>query len=235
MATRALPSELEIQREVEALRDLRRRSITQGALAIDLDLPLNQPPSSVAQSFWSTSPTKPNQDADSSTDSHEGASLPRRRSSRSDDSREDNPSTAIDDPSHLFWVPASLHPEIAPAEFRAFLKEHARAPPPSDEPGMSRSNSLSSFSSSSTLARRKSTLSKQYQPSESDDVEDEGATSLRRNRSHYYANQGPQLTINDLQKLEQLAEEASKSDDPTKFRHIVRRSLSFNISPSGWC
>jgi hypothetical protein len=230
MATRALPSELEIQREVEALRDLRRRSINQGALAIDLDLPLNQPPSSVAQSFWSTSQTKPNQDADASTGSHEGASLPRRRSTRSDGSREDNPSTAIDDPSHLFWVPASLHPEIAPAEFRAFLKEHARAPPPSDEPGMSRSNS---FSSSSTLSRRKSMLSRQYQPSDNDEVEDEGVTSLRRNRSHHYANQGPQLTINDLQKLEQLA--ASKSDDPTKFRHIVRRSLSFNISPSGWC
>nr|CDI53552.1 conserved hypothetical protein [Melanopsichium pennsylvanicum 4] len=29
------------------------------------------------------------------------------------------------DPSHLFWVPASVHPEISPSDFRNFIKEHA--------------------------------------------------------------------------------------------------------------
>ena len=54
---------------------------------------------------------------------------------------------------------------------------------------------------------------------------------LRRNRTSYV--NMPQLTINDLQKLEELAEEASKSDDPSKLRSILRRSLSMNIAPSG--
>jgi hypothetical protein len=77
-------------------------------------------------------------------------------------------------------------------------------------------------------------LSRQYRPSEHDGVENEEVISLKRNRSSLYTNRGPQLTINDLQKLEELAEEASESDDPSKLRTVLRRSLSMNISPSGW-
>ncbi|KAK2463627.1 hypothetical protein APHAL10511_004378 [Amanita phalloides] len=205
MAARALhPSELEIQREVEALRVIRRRSITPGALAIDPDLPPNQ----------------------AATTESPSASIPRRRSSRRSSATSDDSSAPIDDPFHLFWVPASLHPEIAPAEFRAFLKEHARAPSPQDDSGLSRSFSTSS------LARTRSMLSRQYQPSENDDVEDEQIVPLKRTPSDPFARRGPQLTIKDLEKLEQLAEEASTSDDPSKFRNILRRSLSLNISPS---
>ena len=230
MATRTLqPSELEIQREVEALRDIRRRSIAPGALTIDPDLPPNQSPPSPSQSYWSNSHSASTDDGDSSSSSHEGSSLPRRRSSRSSTgSTSDDPSADTDDPFHLFWVPASIHPEIAPAEFRAFLKEHARAPSPSDEAVTSRSDS------GSGLARRKSMLSRQYLPSENDDEEDEKIVPLRRNRSNLLPNRGPQLTIKDLEKLEQLAEEASSSNDPSKFRNILRRSLSLNLSPSGW-
>ncbi|KAF8623220.1 hypothetical protein AX15_006455 [Amanita polypyramis BW_CC] len=228
MASRTLqPSELEIQREVEALRDIRRRSIAPGALTIDPDLPPNQSPPSPSQSYWSNPHSASTDDGDSSNSSHEGNFLPRRRSSRSSTgSASDDPSAATDDPFHLFWVPASLHPEIAPAEFRAFLKEHARAPPPSDEVATSRSDS------SSGLARRKSMLSRQYLPSENDNLEDEKIVPLKRNRSNLLPNRGPQLTIKDLEKLEQLAEEASNSDDPSKFRNILRRSLSLNLSPS---
>ncbi|CAG8442665.1 12233_t:CDS:2 [Acaulospora colombiana] len=61
-----------------------------------------------------------------------------------------------DNPSHLFWVPAHLHPEIAPNEFRKWLKNHAK----------------DDYSSGiSSLRRRKSTLSRQYIPSENDEDE----------------------------------------------------------------
>lgn len=226
MATRTLqPSELEIQREVEALRDIRRRSINPGALTIDPDLPLTPSPPSPSQTYW------PNSAGDPSGSALQGSSIPRRRSSRRSAASSDDADAPIDDPFHLFWVPASLHPEIAPAEFRAFLKEHARAPPPSDESGLFRSNSVSSYASGS-LARRKSMLSRQYQPSENEDDEDEKIVPLKRSPSNALAGRGP-LTIKDLEKLEELAEEASGSDDPSKFRNILRRSLSLNLSPAG--
>lgn len=37
------------------------------------------------------------------------------------------PSAPSDDPRNLYWVPAHLHPELAPTEFRAFLKAHAHS------------------------------------------------------------------------------------------------------------
>ncbi|KAJ7224336.1 hypothetical protein GGX14DRAFT_694087 [Mycena pura] len=197
------PSEYDIRREVEALRDIRRRSTTPGALTLDPDLPPNQ---------GSPSPTSPYLPQDPSTSAA--------------------PDPAPTDPLHLFWVPASLHPEIAPAEFRAFLKEHARNPPSDDDPSVvQRASSISSVSSG--LSRKKSMLSRQYTPSETDSG-DETVVPLRRNRSGIFSsnqNQGPQLTISDLQKLEELAEEASSSDDPAKLRSILRRSLSLNVSP----
>jgi len=77
-------------------------------------------------------------------------------------------------------------------------------------------------------------LSRQYKPSENDNLEeeDEKIVPLRRNRT-LLTNTGPQLTISDLQRLEVLAEEASASDDPTELRNVLRRSISLNVSPSG--
>ncbi|EGN96513.1 hypothetical protein SERLA73DRAFT_75406 [Serpula lacrymans var. lacrymans S7.3] len=214
------PSQLEIQREVEALRDIRRRSTSQGgpgALILDPDLPNSSSPTSPTAPYWSANATPPLTDGDSSSSSHEGSSSSEDRS-------------GSDDPFHLFWVPARLHPEIAPAEFRAFLKEHSRGPPPDGVSPPERSSSLS-VPTSSALGRKRSMLSRQYKPSEDDGVEDEQVVPLRRNRS-VFTNTGPQLTINDLQKLEELAEEASRSDDPTKLRRVLRRSLSLNVAPS---
>ncbi|KAH7924276.1 hypothetical protein BV22DRAFT_1013572 [Leucogyrophana mollusca] len=214
------PSQLEIQREVEALRDIRRRSTTQGgpgALILDPDLPNPSSPTSPTAGYWSTGATQQLVDGDSGSSSHEDSSSSEERASNSDD------------PFHLFWVPASLHPEIAPAEFRAFLKEHARGPPPDGVNVPTRSSSLGP--SSAGLGRKRSMLSRQYKPSENDDVEEEKVVPLRRNRT-LLTNAGPQLTISDLQRLEQLAEEASTSDDPSKLRNVLRRSLSLNVSPS---
>lgn len=229
MATRTLqPSEYDIQREVEALRDIRRRSTTPGALTIDPDLPNQTPPSSPTSYRLATLPS-----TDSPGTSHLN-DLPIIGAGSSEGSLGDPGSTSnnpADDPFHLFWVPASLHPEIAPAEFRAFLKEHSRSPPSSDESSEPDGPNAYLLSSSS-LGRKKSMLSRQYRPSEHDGVENEEVVSLKRNRSSLYTNRGPQLTINDLQKLEELAEEASESDDPSRLRNVLRRSLSMNISPS---
>src|ERR1700728_4102072 len=153
------PSEYEILREVEALRDIRRRSTAQGgpgALIIDPDLPNQSPPPSPTSSYWAG--------ATSADENSTGSSL-------EDDSLADKmPNNPADDPLHLFWVPASLHPEIAPAEFRAFLQEHARSP---TEGMATLQRSSSSSSSISNLSRKKSMLSRQYRPSENDGVEDE--------------------------------------------------------------
>ncbi|KAG6335731.1 hypothetical protein ID866_3355 [Astraeus odoratus] len=219
------PSQLEIQREVEALRDIRRRSTAQGgpgALILDPDLPNPSSPTSPTASYWAAAAATQQQlaDGDSSSGSHEDSSSSEERAA------------ASDDPFHLFWVPARLHPEIAPAEFRNFLKEHARTPPPDDTAtttAVGRSNSFGHASPG--LDRRRSMLSRQYKPSEHDDVEEEKIVPMQRRRSTL-VHARPQLTINDLQRLEELAEEASNSDDPSKFRAVLRRSLSLNMAPS---
>jgi hypothetical protein len=223
------PSQYDIQREVEALRDLRRRSTTPGALALDPDLPNPSSPTSPTSAYWSGAAQSQATDPDPSRRSSESSS---RDVQGSDSHSGASQQAASDDPFHLFWVPADVHPEIAPAEFRAFLKEHARNPPPPGD-GSSSSSSLGR-SLSSGLGRKTSMLRRQYKPRENDGVEEEeeeNIVPLRRNRSMY--NSGPQLTISDLQKLEELAEEASKSDDPSKFRSILRRSLSLNVPPTG--
>src|SRR6266852_4896142 len=120
------PSRDEIQREVENLRDIKRRSTLQGgpgALILDPDLPTPGAQAAAAQaSYWN-----PTSD-DSSSDSH---------------SHEDASGSDSDDPFHLFWVPANMHPEIDPGQFRAFLKEHAQTPP---EATLGRSESLDNAS-----------------------------------------------------------------------------------------
>ena len=237
MAARPLqPSEYEIQREVEALRDLKRRSSTPGALTLDPDLPNQSPPASPTSQYRSTKSTHlPGSTPEnvSIKSSGEGSSISDLASSEDGSRGADGQNNAADDPFHLFWVPASVHPEIAPQEFRAFLKEHARSPANPDDPIPS-DRPTSSLSHSSSLSRKRSMLSRQYRPKENDGIEDENIVPLKRNRSLMYpTNQGPQLSFNDLQRLEELAEEASASDDPTRLRSVLRRSLSLNISPTG--
>ena len=212
------PSQSAIEREFEALRDIRRRSSAQGgpgALLLDPDLP-SQPTSTppLSPQAWAssedikTSPTSKSTDGSSSSGhSHESAEA------------------MTDDPYNLFWVPASLHPELAPGEFRAFLKEHARQPAEGTA-GSSTASLSRASSSSSGLGRKRSMLSRQYKPRDNDTDDEDRVVPLKRNKS-IYRDEGPKLTISDLQKLEELAEE-----DPTKLRKVIRRSLSLNVAPS---
>ena len=217
------PSQKAIQREFEALRDIRRRSSVQGgpgSLLLDPDLPAEQPASAppLSPQAWTAN--------DSTSGSSSNPKSPDR--SNNEDTSSGEGSVAADDPFSLFWVPAHLHPELAPTEFRAFLREHARAPADGNAAlPLGRSSSVASG-----LNRKKSMLSRQYKPRDDDGVEkEENVVPLRRNKS-IFTHEGPQLTISDLQKLEQLADEAAKSDDPTKLRRVLRRSMTLNVAPS---
>lgn len=204
------PTPHDIQREVEALRSIKRRSVIQGPGALPLDPDLPESPESLS-GFWDGQSRDPQSSQPTSTIS----------------AAEKDTDVPADNSGHLFWVPAHLHPELAPQEFRAFLKEHARSSPEIVN-GVTRAKSSSSTGS---INRRKSFLSRQYKPSPNDGVEneDDAAALNRRNRGGF-ANVSPHL---DLQRLEELAEEAAESDDPSKLRHLLRRSLSMNVAPSG--
>ncbi|GBC00729.1 hypothetical protein RclHR1_03960003 [Rhizophagus clarus] len=110
-----------------------------------------------------------------------------------------------DNPSHLFWVPAHLHPEIAPNEFRKWLKNHAK----------------DGFNSGiGSLRRRKSTLSRQYIPSEEDDEEttDKRVESEKKRSGFDWESYiGSDGNINP-------------TSESTKL-NILRRSLSLNLPP----
>ncbi|KAG0309898.1 40S ribosomal protein S4 [Dissophora globulifera] len=69
-----------------------------------------------------------------------------------------------EDPSHLFWVPFHLHPEIAPNEYNKWLSKH----------GVDSSGDGSLLAArKESLNRRKSVLSAQYNPEEDEDEDEE--------------------------------------------------------------
>ncbi|KAH0253720.1 hypothetical protein KCU71_g22577, partial [Aureobasidium melanogenum] len=88
--------------------------------------------------------------------------------------------TDDDEASRLFWVPARLHPELAPKEFKTFVEDRVdriRKRSGSGDslmPGVERSNSGSS------LTRKKSMLSRQIDSSKG---YEDGAERLQRKRS----------------------------------------------------
>jgi hypothetical protein len=110
-----------------------------------------------------------------------------------------------DDDSRLFWVPARLHPELAPKEFKSFLDSKAeqikrRSGELSQftSPGTSRSNSASSLGvDNGGLRRKKSMLSRQIDSSAG---YQDGADRLERKRSLRQSG-GPDPTLLALETL----------------------------------
>ena len=105
-----------------------------------------------------------------------------------------------DEASRLFWVPARLHPELAPVEFKTFVEDRVdriRKRSVSGDslmPGVERSNSGNS------LTRKKSMLSRQIDSSKG---YEDGAERLQRKRSE--KEQSHTLpTVENLQELEGL-------------------------------
>ena len=116
-----------------------------------------------------------------------------------------------DDASRLFWVPARVHPELAPTEFKSFIEDKvSRIKRRSIGEDLKSAESTQSLSpSGSGLRRKKSMLSRQVE--EPTGYKD-GAERLERKRSsgqHVYS-----PTIANIQELETIA------NDP---QSLVRR------------
>ncbi|KAF2494715.1 hypothetical protein BU16DRAFT_582555 [Lophium mytilinum] len=115
--------------------------------------------------------------------------------------------TDDEDPSKLFWVPARLHPELAPKEFKTFIEEKVdkirrRS---GGEDSLSPDSIGRSGSGSGSLKRKKSMLSRQVDgPNNYRD----GADRLERKRSEKIKGEGS-TPLADLQELEQLVEDPS--------------------------
>ena len=116
-----------------------------------------------------------------------------------------SPAAAEDDASRLFWVPARLHPELAPKEFKSFLEGKAeQIQRRSGElsafttPSSSRSNSLSTEDSSAGLNRKKSMLSRQIDSSVG---YQDGADRLEHKKSLSGKNGIPDPNLQELESL----------------------------------
>lgn len=105
-------------------------------------------------------------------------------------------STEEDDAARLFWVPARLHPELAPKEFKTFVEDRV-----DHIQRRSRDHSLSpegSTRSSGSINRRRSMLSKTFESVS--DFQD-GAEILERKRS---SKDGPVRSTSGETSLEEL-------------------------------
>lgn len=143
-----------------------------------------------------------------------GLSLPPTPPSHDDDE---------DDASRLFWVPARLHPELAPKEFKTFVEDRVDRIRQRSGSGDSLSPTLER-SGSDGLRRKKSMLSRQIDTSKG---YKDGADRLERKRSegkprHEHA------TVENLSELENLVNDPSNA-----IRNIsldtTRRSLDSGV------
>ncbi|KAI0469052.1 hypothetical protein F4859DRAFT_516401 [Xylaria cf. heliscus] len=108
------------------------------------------------------------------------------------------------DPSRLLWVPAGVHPELAPSEFKNFVEKRVQS-----MKRRSSENSLSpdslDRSDSGSLRRKKSMLSRQVENSSGHghgaDGYVDGAERLERKRSQAQSEHSiPELSLDELMK-----------------------------------
>lgn len=130
-----------------------------------------------------------------------------------------------DDPSKLFWVPARLHPELAPKEFKTFVEDRVdrirrRS---GGEDTLSPDGMERSPSSSSSLRRKKSMLS--HSIDTKGNYED-GAERLERKRSRRMQMES-QTTVADLHELENLV------NDPAQLMRRLSLDTSRKSQDSG--
>ena len=129
-----------------------------------------------------------------------------------------------DDSARLFWVPARIHPELAPTEFKTFLDSRVSSIKRRSEDRSLSPDSLQHKGSSGGLKRKKSMLSRQIDNSggKGADGYTDGAERLGRKRS--LSGAGDRNTgISNLQDLEVLVNEPE---------HVMQR-LSIDTTSSG--
>lgn len=119
--------------------------------------------------------------------------------------------TDPDDAARLYWVPASVHPELAPMEFKTFLDKKVKSLKRRSEESSFSPDGLQPGGSSASLRRRKSMLSRQIDNSggRGADGYQDGAEVLDRKRSQ----SGDKILdagITNLQDLETLVNEPER-------------------------
>ncbi|KAJ5093943.1 hypothetical protein N7456_009804 [Penicillium angulare] len=131
-----------------------------------------------------------------------------------------SPTADENDASRLFWVPASLHPELAPKEFKSFLDSKT-------DLIKRKSGDFSSLGperqgSQSSLRRKRSMLSKQIDNSAG---YTDGAERLERQRSQASKRDG--MLSPNLQQLETLVD-----DSPSNKDNLIQDMQNASISAS---
>jgi hypothetical protein len=119
-----------------------------------------------------------------------------------------SPSADEDDASRLFWVPARLHPELAPKEFKSFLDSKA-----DQIKRRSGDHSTERKGSTGGLNRKRSMLSRQIDNSSG---YTDGADRLERQRSQSIKRDG--MLSPNLQQLETLVDDSNPVDKDTLVR-----------------
>ena len=135
-------------------------------------------------------------------------------------------STDEDDASRLFWVPARLHPELAPKEFKTFLDSRVDSIKRRSGEFSLTPDGPSRSGSDGGLGRKKSMLSRQIDNSEGRGAEgyQDGAERLDRKRSQSDKSDSRRSSgVSNLQELEMLMH------DPQK----VMQRLSLESKPKG--
>jgi hypothetical protein len=131
------------------------------------------------------------------------------------------PSTDENDSSRLFWVPARLHPELAPKEFKSFLDSKA-------DQIKRRSADYSTLGperpgSAGGLNRKRSMLSRQIDSSSS---YTDGADRLERQRSQSSKRDG--MLSPNLQQLETMVDDSKQRDKEPLVRSMQNVSIAGN-------
>ncbi|KAJ5380848.1 uncharacterized protein N7496_003276 [Penicillium cataractarum] len=131
-----------------------------------------------------------------------------------------SPSADENDASRLFWVPASLHPELAPKEFKSFLESKADViKRKSGDFGSSLSPERQG--SGSGLRRKRSMLSKQIDDSSG---YKDGAERLERQRSLTSRRDG--MLSPNLQELESLVDDTKLDSKDLLVRGMQNASIA---------
>lgn len=103
------------------------------------------------------------------------------------------------DPSRLLWVPARVHPELAPSEFKSFLENRVNSIRRRSGESFLSAEADGESNESSSLRRRKSMLSHQIDNSSGSGAEGymDGAERLERQRSRH-GNHARELSLEEL-------------------------------------
>jgi len=119
--------------------------------------------------------------------------------------------TDADDTARLYWVPASVHPELAPMEFKTFLDKKVKSLKRRSEEKSLSPDGLSPGGSAGSLRRRKSMLSRQIDNSGGRGAEGytDGAERLDRKRSQS-GDEALKSRISNLHDLEVLVNEPER-------------------------